>query len=160
MKDTAYHMLGNPDENNLVFTESSIMNSDEQSIELIKSHIVETYLNGAFNARNVTAMRRGFHEDFAIFSAEGDALGKFPIGAWTAKLEQSLADGYDADDPKNRWHHEFAIVDVTGTAAFVKLHLFNEGVHVYTDYISLLRFDRGWRVAAKIYHQHNERTNW
>ena len=136
------------------------MNSSIQDIEQVKAHIVETYLNGAFNQRNIDAMRRGFHEDFAIFSAEGDALGKFPIGVWTAKLGQSLADGYDSADPKNHWHYEFAAVDVTGGAAAVKLHLYNEGTHIYTDYISLLKFDSGWRIAAKIYHQHNERKNW
>ena len=136
------------------------MNSNNQDVEQVKAHIVETYLNGAFNARNIDAMRRGFHEDFAIFSAEGNALGRFPIGVWTAKLEQSLASGYDADAPKNIWRYEFAAVDVTGGAAAVKLHLYNEGVHIYTDYISLLRFDSGWRIAAKIYHQHNERKNW
>ena len=136
------------------------MNSNQQDVERVKSHIIETYLNGAFNARNIDAMRRGFHEEFAIFSAEGNDLGRFPIGVWTTKLEQSLADGYDAADPKNIWRYEFATVDVTGGAAIVKLHLYNEDVHIYTDYISLLRFERGWRIAAKIYHQHNERKNW
>lgn len=136
------------------------MNADSNEVERVKAHVLETYLNGAFNRRNVEAMRRGFHEDFAIFSAEGEALGKFPIADWTAKLERSLEDGYDPNASKNRWDHEFAAIDVTGGAAFVKLQLFNEGVHIYTDFISLLKFDSGWRIAAKIYHQHNERRNW
>ena len=136
------------------------MSDDNAAIESVKAHITETYLNGAFNKRDLNAMRRGFHEDFAIFSAEGNELGKFPIGDWIAKLEQSLADGYDAGDEKNKWEHKFAHVDVTGTAAFVKLQLFNEGVHIYTDFISLLKFDDGWRISAKIYNQHNERKNW
>ncbi len=136
------------------------MNPETDEASSVKAHILETYLNGAFNRRDVEAMRRGFHPDFAIFSAEGEAMGKFPIADWTSKLEQSLEDGYDPADPKNRWDHEFAAVDVTGDAAFVKLHLFNEGVHIYTDFISLLKFASGWRIAAKIYHQHNERRNW
>jgi len=140
--------------------EGTTMSAENEEIENVKTHLLETYLDGAFNKRDLSAMRRGFHEDFAIFSAEGNALGRFPIGEWIGKLEQSLADGYDAADEKNRWEHEFAYVDVTGTAAFVKLQLYNEGVHIYTDFISLLKFDDGWRISAKIYNQHNERKNW
>ena len=50
--------------------------------------------------------------------------------------------------------------DVTSTAVFVKLELFNEGARIYMDFISLLKFDNGWRISARIYNQHNERKNW
>jgi len=136
------------------------MNAAVTEIDRVKAHLIDTYLNGAFNRRDVSAMRRGFHEDFAIFAAAGEALDKFPIADWTARLEQSIANGYDAQDAKNHWTHEFAHIEVEGGAAFVKLRLYNEGVHIYTDFISLLKFDSGWRIAAKIYHQHNERKNW
>ena len=32
----------------------------------------------------------------------------------------------------------------------------HEGKHVYTDYLSLLKFDSGWRIVAKVYHSHGE----
>ena len=126
----------------------------------VKSHILDTYINGAFNKRDVVSMRKGFHDDFAIFSADGEALAKFTIDEWTAGLEKSIREGYDAGDPKNSWAHKFVSVDVTGGSAAAKIELYNEGVHIYTDYLSLLKFDSGWRISAKVYHQHNERKNW
>ena len=48
------------------------MNADDQEVEVVKKHIINTYINGAFNNRDLNAMRKGFHEDFAIFSAEGN----------------------------------------------------------------------------------------
>jgi hypothetical protein len=37
----------------------------------IKDLILECYVHGAFNELNPDAMRKGFHPDFAIFSADG-----------------------------------------------------------------------------------------
>lgn len=134
--------------------------SDEYEVNAVKELLLNCYINGAFNKRDLDAMRRGFHEDFAIFSAEGNALGKFHLKDWLAKLQKSLDEGYDRTDPKNKWEHKFVYINVTGVCAHVKLELYNEGVHIYTDFVSLLKFDSGWRIAAKIYNQHNERRNW
>ncbi|MEQ9266251.1 MAG: nuclear transport factor 2 family protein, partial [Balneolaceae bacterium] len=60
----------------------------------------------------------------------------------------------DFDASKNKWEYQFTSVDVTGNSAAVKLELYNEGKHVYTDYLSLLRFDDEWKIVAKVYHQH------
>jgi len=46
------------------------------------------------------------------------------------------------------------MVDVTGHAAQVKIELLNQGKHVYTDYLSLLRFNSGWRIVAKVFQEH------
>ena len=43
----------------------------------IKSVIEECYVNGAFNGLDPDAMQRGFHEDFAIYWADGEAIGGF-----------------------------------------------------------------------------------
>jgi hypothetical protein len=126
----------------------------------VKAHVLSHYVRGAFNERNLDAMRAGFDESFAIFSADGDALDRFTLETWLSKLQDSLDNGYDPNAAKNVWKHEFAHVDVTDGGAMVKLDLFNEGTHIYTDYITLLRFDSGWRIVAKIYVQHNERVNW
>jgi len=61
----------------------------------------------------------------------------------------------DFDPAKNQWTHNFANVDVTGGSAAVKVELSHNGKHVYTDYLSLLRFDSGWKIVAKVYHNHS-----
>ncbi|WP_339609204.1 nuclear transport factor 2 family protein [uncultured Roseivirga sp.] len=122
--------------------------------EAIKDLILKSYVHGAFNELNAEAMKKGFHEDFAIYSAKGEAISKYPIAAWTDGVAKRKANDYDAKDPKNKWEHKFASVDVTGGAAQVKIELFNQGKQVYTDYLSLLKFDSGWRIVAKVYNQH------
>ena len=46
------------------------------------------------------------------------------------------------------------MIDVTGGVAMVKVELSQEGELVYTDYLSLIKFDSGWRIVAKVYHKH------
>ncbi len=119
----------------------------------IKDLILKCYVHGAFNELNPDAMREGFHSDFAIFSAKGEEINKYPINVWADGVAQRKAKP-DFDPAKNKWDHKFASVDVTGGSAAVKIELFNEGKHVFTDYLSLLKFDSGWKIVAKVYHRH------
>ena len=98
-------------------------------------------------------MRKGFHSDFAIFSADGEEISRYPIDVWANGVEKRKNKA-DFDPAKNKWEHNFASVDVTGGSAAVKIELFNKGKHVYTDYLSLLKFDSGWKIVAKVYHKH------
>lgn len=131
------------------YTEVQEMEAEKE----VKDLILECYVHGAFNELNPDAMRKGFHPDFAIFSAKGEDISKYPIGTWAEGVAKRK------NDPKfkaknNKWEHEFAAVDVTGGSAAVKIKLFNKGKHVYTDYLSLLKFDSGWKIVAKVYHKH------
>ena len=127
---------------------------EDKEEEAVKELILTSYVHGAFNELNAEAMLTGFHEDFAIYSPKGEKISKYPIKVWAEGVAKRKANGYDADDPKNKWEHKFAAVDVTGHAAQVKIELHNQGKHVYTDYLSLLKFDSGWRIVAKVYQQH------
>ncbi|MFY0591259.1 nuclear transport factor 2 family protein [Roseivirga sp.] len=127
---------------------------DAAAKEEIQELILKSYVNGAFNGLDADAMRKGFHEDFAIYSPKGEAISKYPIKVWADGVAKRKANNYNAADPKNKWDHNFASVDVTGNAAQVKIELHNQGKHVYTDYLSLLKFESGWRIVAKVYHQH------
>ena len=128
--------------------------SESNETAAIKSLIEKSYIHGAFNELDADAMRSGFHPDFAIYSPKGEDISKYPIGAWSDRIEQRKAQpGFDPT--KNQWAHKFASIDVTGDAAAVKLELSKGGKLIYTDYLSLLRFDSGWRIVAKVYHEHN-----
>lgn len=139
-----------------IFVSSFISKPSDSTAEeeAIKKVILESYINGAFNELDAESMRNGFHKDFAIYSAKGEEISKYPIADWVAGVEKRKADGYDPRDPKNIWKHEFANVDVTGGAAQVKVELRNQGKHVYSDYLSLLKFESGWKIVAKVYHRH------
>ena len=121
--------------------------------EQIKTLILTSYVHGAFNELSPEAMRAGFHPDFAIFSAKGDEISKYPIGTWADGVQKRKS-AADFDPATNKWDPHFASVDVTGGAAAVKIELSKDGKLVYTDYLSLLKFDSGWRIVAKVYHRH------
>ncbi|MEM7482835.1 MAG: nuclear transport factor 2 family protein [Acidobacteriota bacterium] len=129
------------------------LSADDAAVAEIKSLIETSYVHGAFNELNPEAMERGFHPDFAIFSAKGEELSKYPIADWVAGTAERKA-SEDFDPAKNVWTHHFASVDVTGNAAAVKIELSKDGTLIFTDYLSLLKFDSGWRIAAKIYYRH------
>ena len=116
--------------------------------------VVETsYINGAFNALDPDAMLAGFHPDFAIFWAEGEDIGRYPIDAWAEGVAKKKADP-EFDPAANKWEYDLPYVDVTGGVAMVKVELSHEDKLVYTDYLSLIKFDSGWRIVAKVYHKH------
>ncbi|MEP0986603.1 nuclear transport factor 2 family protein [Ekhidna sp.] len=129
-------------------------NSKTSEVEAVKKVVFESYINGAFNELDAEAMEKGFHRDFAIYSAKGEDISKYPISDWVAGVKKRKNNNYDPSDPKNIWKHTFAYVDVTGGAAQVKVELRNQGKHVYTDFLSLLKFDSGWKIVAKVYHKH------
>ena len=127
----------------------------DEDTAAIKALIEKSYVHGAFNELNPDALEQGFHPDFAIFSPDGEAIKKYPIADWVDRTRTRKA-ADDFDPAKNVWQHHFASVDVTGHAASVKIELSRDGKKVFTDYLSLLRFDSGWRVVAKVYQRHEE----
>lgn len=127
---------------------------EKATVDAVKELVTKAYVNGAFNELDAEAMQNGFHEDFAIFSAKGESISKYPIANWVEGVKERRGDDYDPNDEKNKWEPTFASIDVTGGAAQVKIELRNQGKHVYTDYLSLLKFDSGWKIVAKVYHKH------
>ena len=119
----------------------------------IKQLVESSYVHGAFNELDPEAMANGFHKDFAIFSAKGEELSRYEIADWVSSVKKRK--GSEEFDPNNNvWEHKFAIVDATVGSAIVKIELSKEGKHIYTDYLSLLKFDTGWKIVAKVYTKH------
>lgn len=127
----------------------------DAAIKEVTTLVESAYINGAFNDLNTKAMKKGFHEDFAIFSAKGEDISRYPIEDWINGIEKRKA-AADFDPAKQIWDHKLPQVDVTGGSAAVKVELFKDGKHVYTDYLSLLKFDSGWKIVAKVYHKHTD----
>ena len=128
--------------------------SNTETEDAVKAVVVKAYINGAFNELDAETMEKGFHTDFAIFSVDGEDIAKYPIAQWVEGVKKRRSNDYDPEAEKNKWAHNLASVDVTGGAAQVKVELFNQGKHIYTDYLSLLKFESGWKIVAKVYHKH------
>ena len=100
-------------------------------------------------------MRAGFHPAFKIHGVKDDALREYPIDDWIAGIEKRKA-APDFDPADQKWDHKFVLVDVTGNAAVVKIELFKDSKHVFTDYLSLLQFSDGWKITDKVYFRHTD----
>lgn len=127
--------------------------ADDDAVMQVRQVVERGYVNGAFNALDPDAMEAGFHPDFAIFSPDGQKIGRYPIADWVAGTRKRKASA-DFDPAKNVWKHEFVSVDVTGHSAAVQLNLSKDGKLIYTDYLLLLNFEGDWRIVAKVYHNH------
>ena len=126
-----------------------IKSDREKVIEVVK----RSYVNGAFNKLDTDAMKMGFHNEFAIFTPDGEEIKKYPIKKWinnTIKNKKSAK--FDAD--KYKYDYEIERVEVTGQAAAVTLLYSQDSKLVYTDYLLLSKFDSGWKIVAKVYHRH------
>lgn len=120
----------------------------------VKEVIMNGYVHGAFNELNPVAMAETFHKDFAIFSANGEEISRYPISNWIEGTKRQK-ENPEFDPENNVWEPKFTNISVTGNAAAVELELHHKGKHVFTDYLSLLKFESGWKVVAKVYHQHS-----
>ena len=118
------------------------------------AQVVESgYFNGAFNGLDTQSMAKAFHPDFAIFSAKGKELGRYPIDAWIKGIEKRKSDpGFD--QTRAKMDCKIVNIDVTGNCASVKVEIGKDGKLIFTDYLSLLRFEDGWKIVAKVYHRH------
>lgn len=135
----------------LVLITASLSRADDKSD--IEQVITSSYFNGAFNGLDTESMRKGFHPEFAIFSASGNKINRYPIDTWIKNIEdRKQAPNFD---PKSsRMDCKIASLDITGGSAAAKIELSKDGKMVYTDYLSLLKFDDGWKIAAKVYFAH------
>lgn len=124
--------------------------SDEAAA--VRDVITKAYFNGAFNEQDTGSMEKGFHPDFAIFSADGNELKKYPISEWISSIEKKKKDpGFDPGRVK--LDCRIISADVTGDAAAAKVEISRGEKLLFTDYLSLLKFDDGWKIVAKVYHR-------
>jgi hypothetical protein len=126
---------------------------DADSKADVEKVIGESYFNGAFNELDTESMRKGFHPDFAIFSAKGNDNSRYPIDTWIEGIEKRKQDpNFDLSQAK--MDCRIASLDITEGCAAAKIEISKNGKMVFTDYLSLLKFDDGWKIVAKVYHAH------
>lgn len=118
--------------------------------EAIKALVQTAYVDGLMNMGDLEKTRAGFHPDFVLLGIRDGELTRLPIADWIATTEKRRGEGQKAPLVTCK----FVRVDVTGTAAVVKLELHREGKRVFSDYLSLYEFADGWKIVGKIYFRH------
>lgn len=116
---------------------------------LIKELLVNSYVNGVYIDRDEQEVRNGFHPDFILTVLDGGHLIQAPLDMWLARLE------LDGIKSTTSYDHEFKSIDVTGNSAAVKMDIYEDSAHIYTDYFGLYKFADGWKIVNKIFYGHN-----
>lgn len=135
----------------LMLLTTGVLNADSKAD--VEKVIQSSYFNGAFNDLDTVSMRNGFHPDFAIFSANGNNISRYPIDAWIKSTEKRKQNP-NFDKAQAKMDCKIASLDITEGCAAAKIEISKNGKMVYTDYLSLLEFDDGWKIVAKVYHSH------
>ena len=119
--------------------------------EMILKTIEKAYVQGIQNVKDTENIKKGFHPGFNLLGVDqNNHLSKFPIYTWYDVVKTRVAAG---DLPEVETTAKYPLVDITGNAAVVKVELYREGKMIFTDYLSLYKFEEGWRIVAKIYHR-------
>ena len=136
----------------LVFV--TCLSADDEAAEkaAVIKVIEEAYLNGICNVGDVEAVRKGFHEDFSLKGINNGKLSVLPISRWMETINRRKAEGLYP--PKEKTRFEYPLIDITGNTAMVKIKFVRGDKHIYTDYLLLLKFSKGWRITDKIYFSH------
>jgi hypothetical protein len=116
------------------------------------SVVEEAYVKGVHADPSGEAMRKGFHPDFIMFVQDGEKVTKVTRDEWITRIEAGKAKNSGA--PKPAVKHEFPVVEVSGKAAIVRVELYRDGKHVFTDFISLYKFEDGWKLVGKTFYRH------
>jgi hypothetical protein len=121
--------------------------------ESIKQVILSAYVEGIQNDGSVEAIRKGIHPSFNMLRFVDNGIKPYPIEEWIAAIEKRRTES-KPETKVVRTEAKFLTIDVTGTAAIVKLELSREGKKTFTDYIVLYKFTEGWRIVSKSYFRH------
>ncbi|MCU4156284.1 nuclear transport factor 2 family protein [Carboxylicivirga sp. A043] len=141
----------------LVFTLVSFVmqaQTKDKEIKAIKKVIQSAYVEGIQNEGDIAKIDAGIHPDFNLLGiGENGAIWKLPISEWKEKVVQRKSEGKLPRDKDNLISVKFLSVDVTGTAAVAKFEFYVGEELKYIDYISLYKFDDGWKLVSKIYYK-------
>ena len=125
----------------------------EADKEAIKTVIQTSYVDGLQNLKNIEKIEDGFHPGFNLLILQNGMLNKLPIYNWKEYAAQRKAKQTEALTENNTTTVEFLNIDITGTAAVAKIELSKGGKAIYVDYLSLYKFEDGWKIVGKIYYK-------
>ncbi|WP_439184880.1 nuclear transport factor 2 family protein [Carboxylicivirga taeanensis] len=128
--------------------------SDSAEVEAIKAVIQSAYVEGIQNEGDIEKIDAGVHPDFQLLGiGEDGALWHLPISEWKEKIKERKQNGQLPRATDNLISIKFLSVDVTGTAAVAKFEFYVGKELKYIDYLSLYKFDDGWKLVSKIFYK-------
>ena len=133
----------------LAFSLSASQTSDSE--EIIKI-VNEAYIDGIQNRGDIDVIRQGFSADFEMIIFSENNIEKRSIEEWISIVEEQKRT--NPGPPENPASAKILDVDVTGNLAVVKLELYRQGRKQFTDFLTLHKFDEGWKIVSKTFYRH------
>ncbi len=126
----------------------------EDEKEAIKFVIQDAYVDGLCNNADRAAVNKGFHPGFNVLGVgQGETMWKNPIYNWIEYAEIGKAKGNKYAFQNEFTTIKFQFIDVSGNAAVAKINFYEGGIHKYIDYLSLLKFESGWKLVSKTFYK-------
>ena len=131
----------------------SAQNVDKDK-EAIKKVIQTAYVEGLQNEGDTNKIDSGIHPDFVLLGIDkGNDMWKYTITDWKANVVKKLEKGEFPRTGDDLVSVKFKSVDVTGTAGMAKIEFYIGDKLTYVDYISLYKFEDGWKMVNKIFYK-------
>lgn len=126
----------------------------EKEKEAIKKLIQTAYVDGLQNEGDAEKIDSGFHPHFHLLGiSEGDEMWHLNIIDWKERQVKKREMGELPPTTEKKVNVKFKSIDVTGKAAVAKLDFYVGEKLTYIDYISLYKFQGGWKMVNKIFHK-------
>lgn len=128
-------------------------NEQEREKELIKEVIQTAYVDGLCNNADEEAVKKGIHAGFELlFAGGGKTLGKFPIYNWIEMAKKGKENGNKYSFQDEYTSVKYLFIDIEGNVAVAKIEFYEGKELNYIDYLSLIKFEDGWKLVSKIAH--------
>jgi hypothetical protein len=122
--------------------------------EAIKKIIQTAYVEGLQNEGDWEKIDKGFHPSFNLLGIDqGDIIRTLPIYSWKERVKLDRASGKLPRTGNDKVTIKFLSVDVTGTAAVAKFEFYIGPKLTFVDYLSLLKFESGWKIVSKVFYR-------
>jgi len=123
--------------------------------EIIKNTIETAYIAGLQNEGEQVKIESGFHPDFYLLGIDqGDTMWHYSINDWKEKAIQKRKNGVLPLTGDKKVSAIYKSIDITENAAVVKLEYYVNKKQIFTDYLSLYKFESGWKIVSKIFYKH------
>lgn len=135
----------------LTFTATTICLAQTDA-DQVKQVVTSAYIEGIQNNGPIEDIKNGFHSSFNMLRLMDNEIKPLPIDEWLAAIEKRRQENPAL--PANRTEGKFLAVEVVGNAATVKLELHRGGKLIFTDFLSLYKFNEGWKIVSKTFYRH------
>lgn len=122
------------------------VSADDVVNAAIVNVVDEAYVQGIHLDADAAKVRKGMHESFVMFVRTDAGVNQVTRDQWLERLKPR-----EASAPRPDIKADITVLDQTGDAAVVRVHLFRGGKQIFTDYISLYRFADGWKMVGKTF---------